>query len=116
MANLAPMSEVPEDASTSTIAPILQVITTITKFAALTLVTFSLWWTICFASLREWPAQRARRLRELPRLPPINSDLLRMHTELTTAAATIKRVGEDYISLRSKLQQEDQARLGPELD
>ncbi|KAK3640817.1 hypothetical protein LTR56_011694 [Elasticomyces elasticus] len=66
--------------------------------------------------IREGSAQRARRLRELPHLPPIDVDLLRTHTELITGIAKIKRAGEEYVSLRSKLRKECQGRLGPELD
>ncbi|KAK4899944.1 hypothetical protein LTR27_002705 [Elasticomyces elasticus] len=116
MANLAPMSEAPGDTSTSTVAPILQVIDAITKLASVALLSFPILWTICFAMIREGSAQRARRLRELPHLPPIDVGLLRTHTELITGVAKIKRAGEEYVSLRSKLGKEFQGRLGPELD
>ncbi|KAK5745929.1 hypothetical protein LTR17_001058 [Elasticomyces elasticus] len=116
MANLAPMSEAPGVTSTSTVAPILQVIDVITKLASVALLSFPILWPICFAMIREGSAQRARRLRELPHLPPIDVDLLRTHTELITGVAKIKRAGEEYVSLRSKLRKEFQGRLGPELE
>ncbi|KAK4954180.1 hypothetical protein LTR10_007608 [Elasticomyces elasticus] len=116
MANLAPMSEAPGDTSTSAVAPILQAIDAITKVASMALLNFPILWTLSFTMVREGSAQRARRLRELPHLPPTDPGLLRTHTELITGVAKIKRAGEGYVSLRSKLGKEFQGRLGPGLD